>query len=272
MLSDECPTAIDPDEERLFSCQNRLGYVFADPEILRAALTHASGANTRLASNERLEFLGDAILGAVVCDCLYHRFPDLLEGELTRIKSVVVSRQTCAAISQELGLDECLIVGKGMASARRIPDSLMADVFESIVAAIFLDGGITAARDFVLTHLNGEIERADGAGMGDNYKSHLQQLAQRDLGETPTYRLLDEKGPDHDKVFKMAAKIGRQCYPAAWGRNKKEAEQRAARNALTVLDEQAPEPNAAAERPVAVAPLDAVSIPAADVAMSQAQR
>ena len=109
--------------------------------ILESALTHASGADHRLASNERLEFLGDAILGHVVCELLFHQFPQFLEGDLTKIKSVVVSRQTCAKISEALGLQEFLILGKGMTTHPAVPPSVLADVFESLIAAIYLDGG-----------------------------------------------------------------------------------------------------------------------------------
>ena len=216
----------------LEACQRRIGYEFSDKEMLRAALTHASGAEHRLASNERLEFLGDAILGAVVCEFLYHQYPEYLEGDLTKIKSVVVSRQTCAKISRALGMEQCLILGKGMTTHPTVPPSLLADVFESLVAAIYLDGGERIARQFIQRHVVPEIEAADEGESADNYKSLLQQLAQRDFGTTPVYKLLDEKGPDHSKCFKIAAQVGGSRYQAAWGRNKKEAEQRAARNAL----------------------------------------
>src|SRR5688572_21801854 len=126
-------------------CESRIGYTFSEKRFLRSALTHASGAEHRLASNERLEFLGDAILGAVVCELLFHEYPEYSEGDLTKIKSVVVSRQTCAVISDSLGLDEFLILGKGMSTGQPIPRSLMADVFESLVAAIHLDGGHAAS-------------------------------------------------------------------------------------------------------------------------------
>ena len=212
-----------------------LGYEFRDPDLLREALTHASGANHRLASNERLEFLGDAILGAVVCEMLFRRFPDYQEGDLTRIKSVVVSRKTCARISEELGLDAYLILGKGMGGGDQTPSSVLADVFESLIGAIFVDGGMAAAARFIARHMDPEIESAVEGQNGLNHKSNLQQAAQRDFGETPTYLLLDEKGPDHSKCFKMAAQIGREQYAPAWGRNKKEAEQRAALNALSQL-------------------------------------
>lgn len=219
-------------ENRFDRCEQRIGYVFRDRELLRAALTHASGADHRLDSNERLEFLGDAVLGFVVCDLLFKRYPKYLEGDLTKVKSIVVSRQTCARLSRQLGLDEYLIVGKGMASVRSYPPSLLADVFESLLAAIYLDSGEGAAREFIIRQLGPEIEMAAGGGHGVNYKSLLQQLAQRQFGGTPTYRLLEERGPDHSKSFLMAATVGNRSFHAAWGRNKKESEQRAARNAL----------------------------------------
>jgi ribonuclease-3 len=216
-------------------CQAVIGYRFLNPTFLQEALTHASGANHRLASNERLEFLGDAILGAIVCEHLFRRFPDYLEGELTRIKSIVVSRMTCAKITKALGIEEFLVIGKGMGSPEQTPPSVLADVFESMLGAVFLDGGMEAARKFVLTWIEPEIESVvDGQG-GINYKSNLQQVSQRKFGETPTYRLLDEKGPDHSKCFKISAMIGGQRFAPAWGRNKKEAEQRAALNALSHL-------------------------------------
>lgn len=221
--------------ERLAACESRIGYTFKNKPLLYAALTHASGAETRLASNERLEFLGDAILGAVVCEMLFHRFPEYLEGDLTKIKSVVVSRKTCTKISQELGIQEWLILGKGMTTTPKVPPSVLADVFESLVAGIYLDGGNAAVRRFIKRHVGPEIALAVNGQSGSNYKSLLQQLAQREHGTTPTYQLLDEKGPDHSKCFMIAAQVGPARYPAAWGCNKKEAEQRAARNALCEL-------------------------------------
>jgi len=217
-------------------CERRLGYEFRDKQLLRSALTHASGAQHRLASNERLEFLGDAILGVVVCEMLFRDYPDYLEGDLTRIKSMVVSRQTCAKLSTELGLEEFLILGKGMASHAKVPPSLLSDVFEALVAAIHLDGGEQASREFIERHLGPEIEAAARGESETNYKSQLQQLVQREYGTTPTYKLVDEKGPDHRKHFKIAADVCGTDYPPAWGRNKKEAEQRAALNALSALE------------------------------------
>jgi ribonuclease-3 len=228
--------ALSSEADILDECQRAIGYRFRQPELLRASLTHASGADTRLASNERLEFLGDAVLGLVTCERLFHRFPDYQEGDLTKIKSVVVSRRTCARISRILNLGDFLFMGKGMNAHTAVPASLLADVFESLVAAIYLDGGLEAARTFILRYVGPEIEQVAEGAHGGNFKSLLQQVAQREFGATPQYHLLDEKGPDHSKCFKIAAVIGRHTYAAAWGRNKKEAEQKAAMNALAQVN------------------------------------
>jgi ribonuclease-3 len=219
----------------LVACQERIGHTFRDESILLAALTHASGAAHRLASNERLEFLGDAILGFIVCDTLYRIFPESLEGDLTRVKSVVVSRETCGRISEQLGLTEFLIVGKGLAVNSAVPVSVLSDLFESVVAAIYLDGGIEPARRFVSRWMEPEIAQVSSGAQGANHKSLLQQLSQRDFGVTPTYEVMEESGPDHSKSFHVSAFIGERRYTPAWGRNKKEAEQRAASNALVEL-------------------------------------
>jgi len=219
----------------LARCQERIEYAFQDISLLLAALTHASGADHRLASNERLEFLGDAILGSIICEQLFHDYPNCLEGELTRIKSVVVSRQSCSIASKQLDLQEFLLLGKGMAIHGNIPDSLLADVFESLVAAIYLDGGRDAAKVFIRKNIGPTIPSVASGQTGENYKSQLQQYAQREYAKTPTYALTDEKGPDHCKCFQVSAQIGPDAYNPAWGRSKKEAEQRAAQNALAVL-------------------------------------
>lgn len=221
---------------QLSACEARIGYIFQDPLLLLAALTHASSADHRLASNERLEFLGDAILGAVVCEYLYHRFPRHLEGDLTKIKSVVVSRQSCAQVSRHLGLQDFLIVGKGMSQSQEVPQSLLSDVFESLVAAVHLDGGPETSREFVERHVQPIIEEAVRRGTEANHKSQLQQLSQREHGIPPCYDVLEETGPDHNKSFKISARISGRLFAPASGRSKKEAEQRAAGNALAELD------------------------------------
>jgi ribonuclease III len=226
----------DLTDEMLQLCEGALDYCFQNRDLLRNCLTHASGANHRLASNERLEFLGDAILGAVVCEMLYLRFPEEPEGELTRIKSIVVSRSTCAKISETLSLPKYLLLGKGLSVNEMVPMSVAAAVFESLVAGVYLDGGLDAARRLIEREMGPEIELAGGVDHGRNHKSLLQQYSQKMFGETPVYRLLDEKGPDHSKCFKVAALIGQQTYHPAWGANKKAAEQRAAQNALYELE------------------------------------
>src|SRR5437660_7662640 len=136
--------------EILEECQNAIGYRFRRIELLRGALTHTSGADTRQDSNERLEFLGDSVLGLVCCEQLFLRFPEYQEGDLTKIKSAVVSRRTCARLSRLLNLGEYLFLGKGMHFQATLPSNLLADVFESLVGAIFLDGGLEPAKVFVL--------------------------------------------------------------------------------------------------------------------------
>lgn len=228
----------------LDECQAAIGYQFTKPELLRAALTHTSGANTRQASNERMEFLGDSVLGLITCEQLYLRFPDYQEGDLTKIKSVVVSRKTCAKFSQELGLGDFLYLGKGMNGYHEMPSNLLADVFEALVAAIFLDGGWDAAREFVLDFIIPEIDAVARDAVGSNAKSMLQQVCQKEYGETPRYLILDEQGPDHNKCFKISAEAAGHRFPSAWGKNKKEAELKAALNALAEIEgDPVPYPN-----------------------------
>lgn len=232
----EPPVAPQPLTPDLDACEAVIGYRFRDRALLRRCLTHASASRTRLESNERLEFLGDAVLGVVVCEALFQEYPDSPEGELTRIKSDVVSRSACARMSRGMGLESFLVLGKGIAAHGRIPGSVSAAVFESLIGGIYVDGGFDVARDFILRSIPDEIASAAGSPNGVNFKSLLQQQAQREFSETPVYSVLDEKGPDHLKCFKVSAVIGAKMFPPAWGPSKKEAEQRAAQNALAHLD------------------------------------
>mgnify|MGYP000129576555 CR=1 FL=1 len=229
------PSGPISNHDKVVLCQERVGYEFRNFDLAISALTHASGASTRLQSNERLEFLGDAILGFTICEWLYSQHPEYLEGELTQVKSAVVSRRCCAKVSRRLGLEECLILGKGMQSLTGVPKSLLSDVFESLVAAIYLDGGLEPARQFVLRSMQDELVQAVKGHSIGNYKSALQHLAQRQHGIAPSYQLVSEKGPDHSKAFQIVAVLGKTRYTPAWGRNKKDAEQRAAGNALAEL-------------------------------------
>lgn len=220
----------------LDAAERMLGYTFQDEALLKHALTHASLVDSRLESNERLEFLGDAVLGMVVCEYLYENFPDLLEGEMTKIKSVVVSRRTCAKIASQLGLPTLLRLGKGMSNRVALPSSVVAAVYEALIGAMFMDGGVEVARDFILRHLEAHIRRAADSDHQSNFKSVLQQSAQQVFGLTPQYVMLDEQGPDHSKCFEVRVEIGSRRFGSCWGPSKKQAEQQAALQALMELD------------------------------------
>lgn len=224
-------------DELVEQCADILQYEFQDTDLLQQCCTHASLAATRLESNERLEFLGDAILGAVVSEELFRRHPELPEGDLTRMKSVIVSRETCARTTRRIGLDDVVRLGKGVRMQQQVPSSILAAIYESVVGGVFLDGGFGAAHDVILRTMQPEFA-AVLRDESQNFKSALQQLAQKDFAETPSYRLMDEQGPDHSKCFKVAAFLGERQFTAAWGNSKKQAEQRAAENALSELEGQ----------------------------------
>ncbi|RMH27103.1 MAG: ribonuclease III [Planctomycetota bacterium] len=223
------------DEASRAEVERILGYRFGDPSLLDLAFRHASISDSRLDSNERMEFLGDAILGMIVCERIFQRYPHSLEGEMTKIKSLAVSRKTCAKLARTLGLEKHIQVGKGMLTHDRLPSSLAAAVLESSVAALYLDGGMEAARGFLEPLIDPLIDEAVNSGHQHNFKSVLQQHAQQEMGCAPQYRILDEKGPDHAKAFRIAVELDGKMYEASWGQSKKQAEQQAALNALTAL-------------------------------------
>lgn len=224
----------------LKNCQKHIGYTFRNPELLHVALTHSSGADTPQHSNERMEFLGDAVLGYVICDHLFERFPKMLEGDMTKIKSAVVSRATCQIVAKQLELDKFLIVGRGLSRTSKMPGSILANTMESFIAALYLDGGLEAVRPFILKVFGDEIDKMVQDHDADNYKSLLQHYSQKHLGFSPEYRVIEVKGPDHNKTFNVGVRIGKEMFPSAWGATKKEAEQRAAENALAVLEGDSP--------------------------------
>ncbi|MBO7679086.1 MAG: ribonuclease III [Thermoguttaceae bacterium] len=221
-------------ERRSFDrCQKKLGYTFRDTAILRLALTHKSAAVTPIDSNERLEFLGDSFLGLVVTDILYRRFPKLLEGDLSIIRGEVVSRRSCTRVARALEMQDEIILGGGMAQPC---DSLLANLTEAIIAAIYLDGGPKEAWLFIERNFAPLVDEASGEIDHSNFKALLAaELHHRQLGCNPQYVLLDEQGPAHHKCFKIQVQIPGQTFHAAWANNKKEAEQRAAENALCEL-------------------------------------
>ena len=223
------------DKDVLHQIEQILGQEFANGDLLTKAFTHSSAVDNRLDSNERLEFLGDAILSMVICQRLFERFRNYPEGELTKMKSMLVSRGTCARVARHLGLPRFLIVGKGMISSRALPASLAAGLLEAVIAAIYIDSGLEAAAEFILGNFASLLEQVEAEDARGNYKSLLQQYAQEQFSLAPAYVLLDEKGPDHNKCFESEVVIDQRHFPSAWGANKKEAEQKAARNALLEL-------------------------------------
>ncbi|NLX05224.1 MAG: ribonuclease III [Phycisphaerae bacterium] len=221
--------------DALERCEEAIGYKFKDQQLLRAALTHASSANSRVESNERLEFLGDAVLALIVCDELYTQFPEALEGDLTKVKSAVVSRRICAHLSKAAGLEDLIFLGKGMIGRSGLPTSLLAAVFESLIAAVYLDSDFETVKSLVLRLIRPVIDEVTKSKMHQNYKSQLQQYAQREMEVTPIYEVLDEKGPDHSKCFEICVRLSDRRFDSAWGTSKKEAEQYAAEKALDAL-------------------------------------
>jgi len=212
-----------------------LGYRFADRGLLETALRHASWANEHVddpaGDNERLEFLGDAVLDLVVGHKLMRRFPQLREGQLSVTRAQVVSEAALAAIAGQLGLGGWLKLGKGEdKSGGRTKASILADAFEAVVAAVYLDGGFAAAFELVGRVLDERIEKVEFKGFHD-HKTRLQEAAQARLKTTPTYEVVAELGPDHDKRFIVEVILMDRVWSRAIGRSKKEAEQMAAAEA-----------------------------------------
>lgn len=247
-------TLTETDLARIRGCEEGIGYRFKDATLLLQALTHSSIKTVDNPSNERLEFLGDSVLGLVMTEFLYNFFHVSSEGDLTQIKSVVVSTSVLARESERLQLDQFYSVGKGVIRKRKLPVSLLANVFEAVVAAIYKDAGLEAARRFVLRNLYHQVLAVAENRHKRNYKSILQQWAQKELNVTPTYRVVSEKGPDHFKSFEVVAMVGKRKYRSGLGRSKKEAEQIAARETLRVLQEE--KGQATGEKPADEALLD----------------
>ena len=222
--------------------EEKLGYTFQDKSLLENALTHSSCANEsrgKLHSNERLEFLGDSILGMVVADHLYRNHPDLPEGDLTRTRAALVCEDSLVQAAQVLGLGDYLRLGKGeeAGGGRRRP-SIQADAVEAVLAAVYLDGGIGSARKIIQRLiLSREVE---GLTSTHDYKTALQELVQRESGQVLQYRLTGEAGPDHDKRFFVEVELNGAPLGTGEGHSKKEAEQRAAHAAIQALSQNRP--------------------------------
>ena len=221
--------------------EQRIGYPFRDRGLLEHALTHksraAEDASGGVIDNESLEFLGDAVLGLVVADALFHRFPNYREGQKSKIKASVVSTQSLARQAEHLRLGEHLILGRGEEkTGGRFKAALLADTYEALIAAIYLDGGLEAAGAFLRREFHDAIEDGQRPDFhGEDFKSALQERLQALGRPLPDYRVSGQEGPDHRKIFHVDVVVGGETMASATGRAKKEAEQEAARLALERL-------------------------------------
>ncbi len=218
--------------------EERLGYKFKNINLLKNSLTHSSYANEvrgGFSSNERLEFLGDSVLSVIVSDYIYKHFPNMPEGELTKLRASLVCEKSLCAFSRELHLGEFLMLGKGEEKGGgRERDSILADAFEAVLAAMYLDGGMEVARKHVLRFVLPELNHTDDEVFKD-YKTALQEIIQRNPEEEVTYILTGESGPDHDKLFTVEVHLNSNVIGTGSGKSKKQAEQSAAKQALQLM-------------------------------------
>ena len=223
--------------------QTQAGIRFRSLELLNQAFTHRSFAHETAEpseNNERLEFLGDSVLGLAVAECLYLQLPDQPEGEMARIKSFVVSENSLSEIAKHLRVDNFILIGRGEEfSGGRSKKAILADALEAIIGAYFLDSGFEQSRKFVLRILVPEIEKVLENRHAQDYKSILQEHVQKRMKTYPHYKVVQKTGPDHDKTFWIEVQIGERTFGAGKGKNKKEAEQDAARIAYLAVQEQA---------------------------------
>jgi ribonuclease-3 len=216
--------------------EKKLDYKFKDLELFKTALTHSSYANeTSVESNERLEFLGDAVLGFIVAHVLYKRYPDASEGKLSKMRSSIVSRMNFAHLARELKIDKQVLLGKGEENTGgRERESNISGTFEAVIGAIFIDGGYRRVSKIITTLLknclNGDEE------IFKDYKTKLQEVAQRKFKKVPKYKVVLEEGPPHDKNFHIEVRLGRKSFGKGVGRNKKQAEQEAAKQGLESME------------------------------------
>lgn len=220
--------------------EKKLGYHFQDKNLLLLALTHSSYANEHKKggheNNERLEFLGDAVLDMVVSEYIYRKFPEMPEGELTKLRAAVVCEGSLAQLSRQLGVGRNLFLGKGEESTGgRTRESILADAFEAIIGAVCMDGGIAAASQYVMQFMQDQIARTKPGFHNIDCKTHLQEVVQKTSKIPLQYTIVDEKGPDHNKVFVAEVRHDGHVLGQGSGRSKKEAEQNAAGVALEIL-------------------------------------
>lgn len=224
--------------ERLAEFEKLIGYTFKDRSILYEALSHSSFANEskdKLNSNERLEFLGDSVLSIVVSDYLFANFKDLPEGELTKTRATLVCEKTLAQFAKTIDLGEYLMLGKGeIATGGNERPSILADAFEAVIAAIYLDGGMDAAKKHIMRFMPEDI-RAAVSKAYDDYKTILQEIVQKNPEEHVDYYLVGESGPDHNKSFEIEVRLNSNVIGKGTARSKKQAEQNAAKEALVLM-------------------------------------
>jgi ribonuclease-3 len=231
-----------PLERAIADLEQRIGYRFRDVGLLEHALTHKSKAHEDatggVVDNESLEFLGDAVLGFVVADLLYREFPHFQEGQKSKAKAALVSTAALAELAQRIGLGAYLLLGRGEEkTGGRHKQALLADGCEAVIAAVYLDGGVDAARNFILGELRDEIEHVRSPDFLRDFKSALQERLQADGRPLPEYEVTAERGPDHDKRFHVTVRVSGVVLADSEGRTKKEAEQLAARHALAALNQ-----------------------------------
>lgn len=225
----------------LAAFQKTIGVVFNDISLLEQALVHSSYINENpghaTGHNERLEFLGDAILGWIVSERIFQEFPEFNEGNMTRLRAALVRRETLARVARTIRLGDYLYVGKGEeASGGRSKVANLAGALEAVIAAVYLDSGGDATREFVLRLLESEWDKAVNKGFKDDYKSMLQMVTQSKFQVIPEYRLISQTGPDHDKVFTVEVIVNNTVLGSGTGKSKKLAQTSAARSALQRLD------------------------------------
>ena len=221
--------------------EQSLGHRYRNPNLLLQALTHRSFANERGSSvghNERLEFLGDSVLGLAISHVLVERFPEHSEGTLSRFRASMVSAPSLASVAARIGIGDCLRLGRGeeLTGGREKP-SLLADAYEAVLASLYLDGGIDAAFAAVQRHFAEALAELSHGDASFDAKTRLQELVQGTLKVTPSYRVVSASGPDHEKIFESEIRVLDDVLATGFGRNKKEAEQRAAQTALGVWSE-----------------------------------
>ncbi len=216
--------------------QERLGVQFTDQSLILRALTHRSSVNEYpflIGDNERLEFLGDAVIGLVAADVLYHRFPEKREGPLTAMRAYLVRKETLARFARNIDLGPHIIMGRGEEeSGGRERDSVLSSTFEALVGALYLDQGLPAAVDFLLPFFRPELEHLQTDQRTKDAKSRLQEWAQAKLRLTPSYVTVSASGPDHDRMFTVEVRIGGKTYGRGHGKSKQQAAQAAAQDAL----------------------------------------